>query len=102
MIPQYASRPFRGKQMLLFRYFVPSLGKTVTSMLLVFFVQQFLSLSHHSRGRFTLFLEHHFPTLALSTTLAALLVGVQILGAYITYDNRISAQKVAEILEVGV
>jgi ABC-type multidrug transport system fused ATPase/permease subunit len=102
MIPAYISEPFRHKRLLLTRYFVTSFAKAATSVLLVALVQQFLSLSHHGRGRFLVFVYAHVPTSVVPGLIGGLLVAVQLFGAFLTYDNRITAQRAAEILELSV
>jgi ABC-type multidrug transport system fused ATPase/permease subunit len=102
MIPPYISKLYRGKQWLLARYFITSFGKAGSSVLLVVLVQQFLAISHHSRGKLIVFLESHFGAPAVPTVLTVSLLAVQLLGALIGYDNRIAAQHASEILEIGV
>jgi ABC-type multidrug transport system fused ATPase/permease subunit len=102
MIPPYISKLFRDKRLLLVRYFATSIGRALSSVVVVVLIQQFLAISHHSQGRLVRLIEAHAPASSVPAVLGCLLVCVQLFGAYLAYDNRIISQRASEILEIGV
>lgn len=102
MIPQYAAELFAGKRWLLTRYFVTSIGRALSQVLLVLMIQQFLSVSRHSDGTVPKFVAAHFGHSLVFPVMAISLILVNLLGALLGYDNRITQQRAAEILELGV
>ena len=102
MLPPYISKLYAGKWLLIARYFATSIGRAVSSVVLVMLIQQFLAVSHHSRGTLIRFIETYAGFATVPHVLAALLIIVQLISAYLAYDNRITAQRATEILEVGV
>ena len=102
MIPHFISKRFRDQRLLLSRYFGTSIGRALASVVLVVLIQQFLALSHHSEGKFVRILEDHLSAHAVPIVLAVILGCVQLFSALLAYDNRITAQRAAEILEFGV
>ena len=102
MIPQYASELFAGKRWLLTRYFITSIGRALSQVLLVLMIQQFLSVSRHSDGTVPKFVAAQFGHSSVFPIMAISLILVNLLGALLGYDNRITQQRAAEILELGV
>lgn len=102
MIPGYAAELFRGKRMLLVRYFVTSIGRALSQVLLVLMIQQFLSVSRHSDGTVPKFVAAHFGASWVFTVMAVALIVVNLIGSVLGYDNRIVQQRAAETLELGV
>ncbi len=102
MIPEYIKVLFRGRKRLLVRYGVTSVGKALSAMLLILLIQQFLAVTHNKLGSVATFLNLHFGHNGLLIIMAVLLAGVNLFSALLGYDNRVTQQKVAEILEVGV
>ncbi|MCU1303010.1 MAG: Lipid exporter, partial [Candidatus Sulfotelmatobacter sp.] len=102
MIPSYASELFRGRRLLLARYFATSIARALSSVLLVLMIQQFLSISRQADGRVAQLVGKYFGPSSVFTVMAISLVLVSLLNALLGYDNRITQQRAAEILELGV
>lgn len=102
MIPDYIRVLFRGRKLLFLRYMCSSFGKAFAALLLVMMIQQFLAVTHHKEGAFALFISRHAGHDALLIVMALLLVTVNLLSALLGYDNRITQQRVSEILEMGL
>jgi len=87
---------------LLARYFATSIGRALSQVLLVLMIQQFLSVSRHSDGTVPRFISAHFGHSRVFAVMAVALIVVNLIGAFLGYDNRITQQRAAEILELGV
>lgn len=102
MLPVFIAELCRKNKLLVFRYFATSIGRAACSVLTVVMIQQFLVITHKNGGALVRLLTPIFGPAAVPGEMAALLIGVHIFNSLLGYDNRVTAQRLSEILEFGI
>jgi len=93
---------FRGKRLLVARFFVTSMGRALTSMAVIFFIREFLASTVSESTGFTQLVADWFGTAAVLWIMALLLLLTYTLGALFFYDNQIVVQRIIKVFELGV
>jgi subfamily B ATP-binding cassette protein MsbA len=95
-------KEFRSEKRLLARFLLTSIGRTVTAMAVIYFIQAFLyrvlaTGSHQSSGD-----GHEFERTTALGVVVGLLLAAYVLGGLFSYDNKMVQQRLIKRLEMGI
>src|ERR1700674_5213860 len=98
----YLKELFRCEKRLIARFVATSLGRAISSVGLIFLVEQFLTVEVGRSSRLTNGLAYIFGRAALPWVLACMLILAYIGTSLMTYCNRVTIQQGIKVLELGV
>ena len=103
MIPSYVIDIYRHRKRLPAIFIAASVARSALAVLLILLIQQFLSVTHGTpKGEIAQFVYSMVGASAGFWVMAALLVLTLLLSAYAGYSCRMTFQRAAEVLEIGI
>lgn len=93
---------FRHRRMLLARFVITSLGRSLTSMAVIFFMREFLSGAVEEPTGFAALVAGSFGQEAVLWVAAGLMLATYLIGSLFFFDNHIIVQRIIKVIELGI